>query len=75
MSAVLPSARGAAAEHEAPLAQLDDALDVRGPVRPAPLEIVVGGGDRDAADDHGVTHPPAKGTTWPMKKSASSDAR
>ena len=49
--------------------------DVRVAMRGPPLEVVVGRGEGDPADDHGVTQPPAKGTTWPMKKSASSEAR
>jgi hypothetical protein len=39
------------------------------------LQVVVPGRDRDVVDDLGVTQPPANGMTWPMKKSASSEAR
>src|SRR5262249_16999945 len=66
---------GATPDHEAALTELHDALDVRIAMRSPPLEVVGGRGEGDPADDHGVTHPPAKGTTWPMKKSASSEAR
>ncbi len=66
---------GAAADDEALPAQLRDPVEVRRPVRPAALEVVVGGGEADVADDHGVTQPPENGTTCPTKKSASSEAR
>src|SRR5215813_3159100 len=67
--------RRAAPDHEAALAELHDALDMRGAMCAPALPIILGRGEGDAADDHGVTQPPAKGTTWPMKKSASSEAR
>src|SRR5262249_61640793 len=67
--------RRATPDHEAALAELHDALDMRGAICVPALPIVLGGGEGDAADDHGVTQPPAKGTTWPTKKSASSEAR
>src|SRR5262245_241801 len=67
--------RGAAGQTAPGRTQVNDALQMGGTRTLATRQVVVDGGDADVIDDHGVTQPPAKGTTWPTKKSASSDAR
>src|SRR5262249_61865700 len=56
------------------LAEHHDAVETREALGVPALRIGLGD-EGGAADDHGVTQPPAKGTTWPTKKSASSEAR
>src|SRR5438105_2309975 len=69
-----PVGRGPPADHEALRAKPVKARDVGLPVRLAPAEIVVGGGDADVEHRH-ATASPARGTTRPMTKSASGAAR
>src|SRR5262249_10972580 len=64
-----------AGEAEPGCAERDDALQMGGARTLATRQVVVGSDDADVIDDHGVTQPPANGTTCPTKKSASSDAR
>src|SRR5262245_18912315 len=67
--------RRTAGEAEPGCTKRDDAFQMGGARTLATGQVVVGRDDADVIDDHGVTQPPANGTTCPTKKSASSDAR